>query len=289
MVKKYADLYLEIRRMLRDMEGENASNVARELICAASGKSAEQMISQREMYASDEVIELTQSFAQRYLRGEPMPYILGQWDFYDMTLTVTPDVLIPRDDTMVVTELAIKKALFLEQNPRILDLCTGSGCIGLAIAKRVKDARVTLADLSSAALRIARRNAQDQKLNGRVSCIALDAKQPAQDFIGKFDLIVSNPPYVTSEEMLKLDRSVRDFEPHMALDGGADGLDFYRAIVKNYTSALTPRGYFCFEIGMGQEDAVCEILEQNGFEIIEQRRDTAYIIRAILAQKREED
>ncbi len=289
MVKKYADLYLEIRRALLSMEGENASNIARELICAASGKTAEQMISQREMYASEEVIELAESFAQRYLQGEPMPYILGQWDFYDMTLTVTPDVLIPRDDTMVVTELAIKKALFLEQNPRILDLCTGSGCIGLAIAKRVKDARVTLADLSPAALRIARRNTQDQKLNGRVSCIPLDAKQPAQDFIGKFDLIVSNPPYVTSAEMLKLDRSVRDFEPHMALDGGEDGLDFYRAIVKNYTAALSPRGYFCFEIGMGQEDAVCEILEQNGFEIIEQRRDTAYIIRAILAQKREED
>lgn len=289
MVKKYADLYLDARRALLASEGEQASNVARELVCAASGKSAEQMIADREKYAPTEVVELTESFVRRYLKGEPIAYILGQWDFYDMTLTVTPDVLIPRDDTMAVTELAIKKALFLEQNPRILDLCTGSGCIGLAIAKRVKDARVTLADLSPDALRIARRNVIDQKLAGRVTCLPLDAKQPAQDFIGKFDLIVSNPPYVTSAEMKQLPVSVRDFEPHMALDGGEDGLDFYRAILENYTAALTDRGYFCFEIGMGQEKAVCGLLERHGFDILEQRRDTSDIIRAILAQKREED
>lgn len=289
MVKKYADLYLDARRALLPSEGEQASNVARELVCAASGKTAEQMISDREKYASQEVVELTESFVRRYLKGEPIPYILGQWDFYDMTLTVTPDVLIPRDDTMVVTELAIKKALFLEQNPRILDLCTGSGCIGLAVAGRVKDARVTLADLSPDALRIARRNVIDQKLTGRVTCIPLDAKKPAQDFIGKFDLIVSNPPYVTTEEMRQLPQSVRDYEPHMALDGGEDGLDFYRAIIENYASALNARGYFCFEIGKGQETAVCDLLERHGFEISEQRKDTSDIIRAILAQKREED
>jgi len=288
MVKKYADLYLDARRALLQTEGERASNVARELVCAASGKTAEQIITHRDMYASEEVVALTESFVSRYLRGEPMPYILGQWDFYDMTLTVTPDVLIPRDDTMAVTELAIKKALFLSQNPRILDLCTGSGCIGLAIAKRVKDARVTLADLSPAALRIARRNAVDQKLNARVSCIPLDAMKPAQEFIGKFDMIVSNPPYITTAEIKDLDPSVRDFEPRMALDGGEDGLDFYRAIIKNYTSALTPNGYFCFEIGIGQDPAVCRMLEENGFEILELRKDTAEIIRAILARKREE-
>ena len=145
MVKKYADLYLDARRALLEKEGQFASNIARELVCAASGKTAEQLIADRELYASEEVCQLTADFVRRYALGEPMPYILGEWDFYDMTLTVTPDVLIPRDDTTVVTELAIKKALFLNQNPRILDLCTGSGCIGLAIAKRVKDARVTLA------------------------------------------------------------------------------------------------------------------------------------------------
>lgn len=289
MVKKYADLYLDARRALLEKEGQFASNVARELVCAASGKTAEQMIADRELYASEEVCELTESFVKRCLKGEPMPYILGQWNFYDMTLTVTPDVLIPRDDTTVVTELAIKKALFLDQNPRILDLCTGSGCIGIAIAKRVKDARVTLADVSPDALRVARRNVVDQKMTARVKCVPLDAKQPAQGFIGTFDLIVSNPPYIATAMIEKLDPSVRDFEPRIALDGGEDGLDYYRAIIDNYSSALRPGGYFCFEFGMGQEDEVCALLRQGGFEIMELRKDTADITRAVLARKREEN
>lgn len=289
MVKKYADLFLDARRALLKQEGQFAANVARELVCAASGKTAEQVIADREIYASEEVCELTESFVQRRLRGEPMPYILGQWDFYGMALTVTPDVLIPRDDTVVVTELAIKKAMYLEQNPRILDLCTGSGCIGLAIARRVKDARVTLGDVSAAALRVARRNVSQLKLTGRVNCVAMDALKPAQEFLGTYDLIVSNPPYVTTQEMETLDPSVRNFEPHLALDGGADGLDFYRAIIKNYSSALAPRGYLCFEFGMGQENAVCSLLMRGGYEILELKKDTAEITRAVLAQKREEN
>lgn len=289
MVKKYSELYLDARRALLAAEGQNASNIARELVCAASGKSAEQLIADRELYASEEICELTDSFVQRYLKGEPMPYILGEWDFYDMTLTVNPSVLIPRDDTMVVTELAIKKALFLEQNPRILDLCTGSGCIGLAIARRVKDARVTLADVSQAALRVARRNIQSQRLSAHVTCVNVDVRKPAPDYLGTFDLIVSNPPYVTTAECETLDPSVRDFEPRLALDGGEDGLDFYRAIIKNYTPVLMPGGYLCFEFGMGQENAVCRLLKRGGYEIIELRKDTAEITRAVLARKREEN
>lgn len=289
MVKKYADLFLDARRALLKQEGQFAANVARELVCAASGKTAEQIIADREIYASEEVCELTESFVQRRLHGEPMPYILGQWDFYGMTLIVTPDVLIPRDDTVVVTELAIKKAMYLEQNPRILDLCTGSGCIGLAVARRVKDARVTLGDISPAALRVARRNISQLKLTGRVNCVAMDARKPAQEFLGTYDLIVSNPPYVTTKQMQELDPSVRDFEPHLALDGGEDGLDFYRAIIKNYSSALAPRGYLCFEFGMGQENAVCSLLRKGGYEILELKKDTADITRAVLAQKREEN
>lgn len=289
MVKKYADLYLDARRALIAREGERASNIARELVCAASGKTPEQMIADRDLYAGEEVCELTESFVERYLKGEPMPYILGQWDFYDMTLTVTPDVLIPRDDTTVVTELAIKKALFLEQNPRILDLCTGSGCIGLAIAHRVKDAKVTLGDVSPAALRVARRNVQDQRLTSRVKCLPIDVTKPAQDFLGSFDLIVANPPYVTTSEMKTLDPSVRDYEPHLALHGGKDGLDFYRAILSNFTPALKKGGWMCLEFGMGQENAVCSLLTAAGYEITELRKDSGDITRAVLARKREED
>ena len=144
MVKTYADLYLDARKALLPTEGRYAGSVARELVCAASGKTQEALIADRSLYASEEICLRVENYVRRHLTGEPIAYILGQWDFADMTLTVTPDVLIPRDDTMAVTELAIKKALFLPQNPRILDLCTGSGCIGLAIARRVQDAKVTL-------------------------------------------------------------------------------------------------------------------------------------------------
>lgn len=288
MVKTYGDLYLDARKDLLEKEGRFAANIARELVCAACGNTVEELIANREIVANEEQCERAENFVQRYLQGEPMPYILGQWDFYDMTLEVNRHVLIPRDDTMVVTELAVKKALYLEQNPRILDLCTGSGCIGLAIAKRVKDARVTLADISQEALRVARRNVQNRHLSARVSCIQLDVREPAAEFLGNFHLIVSNPPYITTEDMKTLDPSVRDFEPELALHGGEDGLDFYRAIIDNYTSALLPGGYLCFEFGMGQEEAVCELLTEADYEIQELRKDSGDIIRAVLARKREE-
>jgi len=212
---------------------------------------------------------------------------MGKWSFYGLDLTVTPDVLIPRDDTMAVVELALSRKECMPANPRVLDLCTGSGCIGLAIASQWKDARVTLADLSPQALKIAKKNVTDLHLTGRVSCMQADATQPANRFLGQFDLLISNPPYITGGEMQKLQRSVRDYEPHMALYGGEDGLDFYRAIAANYTSAIKPGGYLALEFGMGQEDAVCWILESYDYELLRLRKDAGGITRAVLARKKE--
>lgn len=237
-----------------------------------------------EMYVQDAVCLQLEEMVSRVRNGEPLAYVLGEWDFYGMTLLVNSNVLIPRDDTCAVTDLAIKQALFLGSTPRILDLCTGSGCIGLAIANRVKDARVTLADISQDALAVAKKNISIQKLSARVSCVKADALDQPLAFLGKFDLIVSNPPYVTTEEMEQLQTSVKNFEPHLALHGGLDGLDFYRAIIENYTKALKPGGYICLEFGMGQGDAVCRILEMNGYTTLERARDYNDIERAVLAQ-----
>ena len=289
MVKTYSELYHDVRNELLETEGQDASQVAREIVCAASGLPAADIISGRSLYADDQTIRRIREYVARKKTGEPLAYILGEWDFCGMTLTVTKDVLIPRDDTMAVTELAIKKAMFLEQNPRILDLCAGTGCIGLAIAHRVKDARITLGEISPGAIRVAKKNITDQKLTGRVSCMPVDARKPASKFLGTFDMIVSNPPYVTEAEWEALDSSVRDFEPRLALVGGEDGLDFYRAILDNFTPALKPGGYICFEFGMGQHDAVQAILEQHGYTVLQMRRDTGDIIRAVLAQYKRED
>ena len=263
---------------------QSASMIARNLLCHYTGKTPEAILADREMYVGDDVCHQVDDAVGRLLKGEPLAYVLEEWDFYGMRLHVTKDVLIPRDDTCAVTALAIKQALFLQQAPRVLDLCTGSGCIGLAVASRVKDARVTLADISQEALAVAKKNVAGQKLSARVSCVQANALEAPAAFLGKFDMIISNPPYITGQEMTELPNSVKDYEPRLALFGGDDGLDFYRAIAKNFSQALKPGGYLCFEFGMGQGDAVCSILEMNGYTILERTRDYNDRERAVLAR-----
>lgn len=291
MVKTLSQLYMEARHAIQTQEDEQtATLLARDLLCHLTGKTKEQVIAQRDLYATEQTCTAMEEAVKRVISGEPLAYVLGEWDFYGMTLHVDRNVLIPRDDTCAVTAMAIKQALFLNAAPRILDLCTGTGCIGLAIAHRVKDAKVTLADISKDALSVAKKNINGQKLSGRVTVFQVDAKKKPMPFLGKFDMIVSNPPYITTNEMKELDHSVKDYEPHLALHGGEDGLDFYRAIAKNFSDALKPGGYLCFEFGMGQGDAVCTILEENGYTILERTSDYNDIERAVLARyDRKED
>lgn len=285
MVKQYGQLYQDTRRALLETENaQDAGVLARMLICHVSGKDHAQFLADRDLYAGEAIVEGVENGLKRLLAGEPIAYILGQWEFYGLPMIVSPKVLIPRDDTCAVAELAIKQALFLDKDPRILDLCCGSGCIGLAVASRVKDAKVTLADVSLDALAVAKENTALNKLTGRVRCVQADALKPAFPFLGKFDLIVSNPPYITGQEMLELPVSVKDYEPHLALYGGEDGLDFYRAIAQNFAPALKPGGYLCFEFGMGQGDDVCQILTENGYTILDRTRDYNSRERAVLAQ-----
>ena len=285
MVKTLSTLYLEARRAFLEQEDQQtASLLARNLLCHVTGKSQEAVIADREKYANEAQCKQMEEAVARILSGEPLAYVLGEWEFYGMTLAVDKNVLIPRDDTCAVTELAIRQGMFLDETPRILDLCTGSGCIGLAVAMRVKDARVTLADISRQALAVAKKNIVAHHLTARVSVVSADALGEPASYLGKFDMIVSNPPYITTQEMEELPHSVKDFEPELALHGGMDGLDFYRAIASNYQNVLKSGGYLCFEFGMGQGDAVCQILEENGYTILERARDYNNIERAVLAQ-----
>ncbi len=285
MVKTYSQLYLDARkRLMATEDAQGAGQLARQLLCHVSGKTHEQLLADRELYASEEIGRELDAMIARVIEGEPLAYLLGEWEFYGLKLYVDKHVLIPRDDTCAVTTLAIQKGLFLEKDPRVLDICTGSGCIGLAIASRVKDARVTLADISRDALAVAKKNITRNHLSGRVSCVEANALMKPPAFLGKFDLIVSNPPYITHQEMEELPVSVKNFEPDLALRGGEDGLDFYRAIAANYTAALKPGGFLCFEFGMGQGDGVCQILESNGYTILERTRDYNDRERAVIAQ-----
>ena len=285
MVKTYSQLYLEARQALLEKEDpQMAGMMARSILCAASGKTQEEILANRELYTSEEICVAVQSSVERLLRDEPLAYVLGEWEFYGLKLYVNEHVLIPRDDTCAVASLAIKQAIFLPQDPRILDLCCGSGCIGLAVASRVKDARVTLADISKEAMAVAKKNIALHRMSGRVSCVQADALAEPPAFLGKFDLIVSNPPYIDAKDMQTLEPSVKDYEPHLALYGGEDGLDFYRAIAENYKHALKPGGYLAFEFGEDQGDDICDILVKNGFTILERIKDFNETERAVLAR-----
>ena len=285
MVKTISQLYLDARReLLTQEDDQTAGLMARSVLCHITGMTHEQIIARRDMYVNEDVSVAVDAAVQRLMNGEPLAYVLGKWEFYGMDLIVTPDVLIPRDDTCAVAALAIQQSLFLDSKPRILDLCTGSGCIGLAIATRVKDAKVTLADLSQEALAVAKQNIVLNKLTSRVSCVKADALAEPPAFLGKFDLIVSNPPYITTRDMLELPHSVAGFEPRMALHGGEDGLKFYRAISEKYANALKPGGYLCFEYGMEQGDDVCAILESNGYTVLERVKDYNDRDRAVIAR-----
>lgn len=290
MVKTIQQLYSEAKQTLSlREEAQYAAFLAKNIVCHFSGISPERMLAEPQLTLPEETCAAVEFAVSRVLGGEPVAYVLGQWEFYGLTLYVDKNVLIPRDDTCAVTELAITQAMCLNDNPRILDLCTGSGCIGLAIANRVKDAKVTLADISRQALLIAKKNTAANKLGGRVTCVQADALDKPAPFLGKFDLIVSNPPYITTQEMEQLPHSVKDFEPHLALHGGIDGLEFYRAIAENYALALKPGGYLCFEFGMGQGDDVCRILEENGYTILERSRDYNDRERAVIARYHRKD
>ena len=175
-------------------------------------------------------------------------------DFY-----VDENVLIPRPDTEILVEEVINIANKIE-NPVILDLCTGSGAIGISIAKNVKDAKVYAIDISEKALEIAKRNAEDLKVKKKVNFIKSDLFEKLKKM--KFDIIVSNPPYIKKEDINYLSEEVQK-EPKIALDGGSDGLDFYRKIVKQGYEYLKLGSYLCFEIGFDQKIDVIEIIENE--------------------------
>lgn len=209
--------------------------------------------------------------------GYPLQYILGHWDFYGRRFKVGVGVLIPRQDTETVIEVCLD-LLKTKQNPEILDLCAGTGCIGITLACEKKDAMVVLLEKYIEAARYTKENiATLSPLN---STLVMGDVLEGDYNQRKYDLIVSNPPYVTADEMKHLQKELTH-EPETALLGGEDGLDFYRAIVKNYKNSLTENGALVFEIGSMQGEAVSQILKQNGFIDVKIKRDLAGLDRVV--------
>ena len=277
----YNNLYLDTRARLRRAGVEAAQLEARELVCYAADKTRDQLYRDMSLYVSAQLEKRVEELVQRRLGGEPVAYIIGEWEFYGIPLDISSDVLIPRADTEVLAERGILRAKAAGEGGRVLDLCAGSGCVGLAIAAHVPECRVVLGELSEGALRVCKQNVRRNNLNARVTCLSVDALEPPTSALWDFDVVVCNPPYIPSGDIAGLDVSVKDYEPHMALDGGPDGLEFYRFIASKWKSAIRLGGALLFEVGIGQAPDVEEILAQNGFEQIQTTADTQGIWRVV--------
>ena len=285
MPRTYSEMYISLRNRLRDAGIEAAALEARLIAASAAGKSTEKLLRDMRYYATDEVERRAEEMVQRRLAGEPVAYITGVWEFRGLPMEVSRDVLIPRVDTEVLAELAIKYLRGTGRlDARVLDLCSGTGCIGCAIAAELPRVRVVLADVSPEAMEISRRNVSRNGLDGRISFLPADVMKLPPLMTGSFDLVVSNPPYIPTMEILTLDPSVRDYEPVWALDGGEDGLDFYRAILKNWALVIRQGGELMFEVGEDQAERVKDLMRMAGLREARSFPDTQNIQRVVAAK-----
>lgn len=264
MAKTINDVYMELFHRLKEADEPQPSLAARELTAYACKVDKDKTGEWGHLYLDDATVDYANLLCDKCLDGEPLAYILGEWDFYGLTFQVNKNVLIPRADTEPLCELVIEQAR-KKVSPRILDLCCGSGCIGIAVAHTVKDAHVAGVDNSEGALRVTRENARRLGVQSRFVAVNADVRFRPPGNMGQFDIIVSNPPYITRTEMHQLDRSVYNYEPHEALYGGVDGLDFYRSICSQWGSLLVTGGMILFECGWKQANDVAAILEENHF------------------------
>ena len=280
MATTYNNLYMDIRQELHCAGIDAATLEARELVAFAAGKTRQELLRDGRLYVPQEVERRARELMRRHLAGEPLAYLIGEWSFCGMDLDINESVLIPRADTEVLAEQAIDFVKTLAE-PRVLDLCAGSGCVGLAVAKFCPGSHVVLGELMEDALRVCRQNIRRSGLTAQVLPWQVDALAGPPPRFGEFDCIVSNPPYIPDGDIAGLDVSVREYEPLTALRGGEDGLDFYRAISEKWRAVLHPGSRLYFEVGIGQADTVLRIMRGQGFGDIEIVPDTAGIPRVV--------
>lgn len=251
--------YNEICMRLAAAEIENNRGEAAMLICRFAGITKAELFSMHDVdFDSPELSEAVKKRCSHY----PLQYILGYWSFCHETYRVTEDTLIPRQDTEKLVELAIK---LLPEGARFIDLCTGSGCVAISTLAARHDCRAVAVDLFERTLAIAGENAEHNGVGERLGLLRADVLEPSfMNTLGTFDCILSNPPYIETKNVKGLSKEL-SFEPNAALDGGADGLDFYRAIISKYSEYLSSNGFMLLEIGYNQAKSVAAIAVQNGY------------------------
>ncbi len=214
----------------------------------------------KDIILNEEQIQKINNAIQRRKKHEPLQYIIGNWDFYDMTFIVGEGVLIPRPETEMLVDFALEKIKSIE-SPVIFDLCAGTGCIGLTIAKHRKDAKVYLFEKEDKAFSYLQKNKEKYELENAI-LVKSDILKDDISHLPKCDVLLSNPPYIESDEIKSLQKEVH-FEPYSALDGGKDGLIFYRAICERWIEKVNKNGYLAFECGEEQSTDICDLFKEK--------------------------
>lgn len=248
---------------------------AKLLLQHASGFSNVEIITKSSEALPTEICNTFWTYVERRLKSEPVHRILGYREFYGREFLLSEETLIPRPDTETLVEAVIK------QKPgSVLEIGTGSGAIAITLAAEISTLDIIATDISEGALKTASKNAQVHSVENQIMFVHADLFDGIQ---GRFDLIASNPPYIPSADILGLQKEVQFFDPALALDGGEDGLDFYRSLFASAPEYLRPKGQICVEIGVGQVLDVVSIAQSNGFSDVIEIKDLNQVGRVILA------
>ena len=247
-----------------------------------------ELYTHHDKHVAKKELDKLHDLVKRAGQNEPIAYLVGKTEFYSMELLVSPACLIPRPETELLVQRAVEFLRTRSDVQLVCDLCTGCGCIASAIAKNFPNARIIATDISDSALAVAALNVEKHQLQDKVTLLAGDLFEPLipQLDTGKFDLIVSNPPYVTAAEYEKLAQNVKDYEPRLALFAGVDGLVLYRRILERVDDFLKPDAALIMEIGYAQGPALKELLEKTGiFADIKIEKDLSNNDRIVTARK----
>jgi len=236
------------------------------LLSCVLGLKRIELYTQFDKPVTKEQLDRLHDLVKRAGQKEPIPYLVGKTEFYSLELDITADCMIPRPETELLVERAIEFLRSRTGKQFVCDLCTGSGCIAVAIARNYPDCQIIATDICDAALSVAAKNIEKHRLKEQIRLSCGDLFDPIMPQLGadKFDLIVCNPPYVSAAEFEKLDKNVKDYEPKLALFAGDDGLDIYRRIIEKVDIFLKPEAALMLEIGYSQGPAVKELLKEGG-------------------------
>jgi release factor glutamine methyltransferase len=281
-----AETILQGAHRLRKAGVPQARREAGSLLSYVLGRDRSFILSHAEDAVGEEQTERFRECLERRAQGEPLQYIIANQEFFGLDFEVTKDVLIPRPETELLVETALK-LLAQSADAFICDVGTGTGCIVITLMKQLNEARAVSIDISPEALAVARRNAERHSVTERIDFILSDCfvALTLRESRASFDLIVSNPPYVEEGAMADLQREVRDFEPRIALAAGADGLDIIRHLLLEAPNFLKPDGYFLFEIGFNQAQAVRDLLDPKIWRLLDIHKDLQGIPRTVALQR----